>query len=289
MDEGPKEKPLPRHRLDSWKAIAAYLNRGCKTAQRWHTLYGLPVHQLGEKSTSVFAYAEELEEWMKSRREAKSPQAAESPRSAPLFKDTDQDEIRRLRQIIARLEETKGARVVTVEWERQEGYGYLFYITAPTTASEEVFGIAMTEMIVKAFRVIGANLRPDVVAGDHIAPPRIQPERAGCYLKEVLGRWIIVNAADRGLAWSGSRWVSHKNGMPTGGVQISNFEVKLEAFQEAEKAGLRPVLNGFCTDATSITCFQCGMTSYNENDVRERYCGNCRVFLEGGATEERTR
>jgi hypothetical protein len=26
----------------------------------------------------------------------------------------------------------------------------------------------------------------------------------------------------------------------------------------------------------SITCPQCGMTSYNETDVAERYCGNCR-------------
>jgi ribosomal protein L37E len=25
----------------------------------------------------------------------------------------------------------------------------------------------------------------------------------------------------------------------------------------------------------SITCPRCGMTSYNPNDVREGYCGNC--------------
>jgi ribosomal protein S27AE len=25
----------------------------------------------------------------------------------------------------------------------------------------------------------------------------------------------------------------------------------------------------------SITCPRCGMTSYNENDIREGYCGNC--------------
>ena len=25
----------------------------------------------------------------------------------------------------------------------------------------------------------------------------------------------------------------------------------------------------------SITCPQCGMTSYNPNDIREGYCGNC--------------
>lgn len=25
----------------------------------------------------------------------------------------------------------------------------------------------------------------------------------------------------------------------------------------------------------SITCPRCGMTSYNPNDIREKYCGNC--------------
>lgn len=28
----------------------------------------------------------------------------------------------------------------------------------------------------------------------------------------------------------------------------------------------------------SITCPECGMTSYNPNDVREGYCGNCHDF-----------
>jgi protein-arginine kinase activator protein McsA len=28
----------------------------------------------------------------------------------------------------------------------------------------------------------------------------------------------------------------------------------------------------------SSTCPQCGMTSHNPNDVRERYCGNCHQY-----------
>ena len=28
----------------------------------------------------------------------------------------------------------------------------------------------------------------------------------------------------------------------------------------------------------SITCPRCAMTSYNANDIRERYCGNCHQF-----------
>ena len=33
----------PRHRLESWKEIAAYLGRDVRTAQRWERLGGLPV------------------------------------------------------------------------------------------------------------------------------------------------------------------------------------------------------------------------------------------------------
>ena len=29
---------------------------------------------------------------------------------------------------------------------------------------------------------------------------------------------------------------------------------------------------------SSITCPQCGLTSYNSNDVREQYCPNCHAF-----------
>jgi hypothetical protein len=28
----------------------------------------------------------------------------------------------------------------------------------------------------------------------------------------------------------------------------------------------------------AITCPRCGMTSWNPNDVRERYCGNCHAY-----------
>jgi hypothetical protein len=30
----------------------------------------------------------------------------------------------------------------------------------------------------------------------------------------------------------------------------------------------------------SITCPSCGMTSWNENDVREGYCGNCHDWTQ---------
>jgi adenylate cyclase len=54
-------------RLDSWKEIAAYLNRGTRTVQRWERDAGLPVHRLQhEKLGSVYAYRSELDGWWKS-------------------------------------------------------------------------------------------------------------------------------------------------------------------------------------------------------------------------------
>jgi hypothetical protein len=100
-----------------------------------------------------------------------------------------------------------------------------------------------------------------------------------CYVSEnAFGRWVIVNAANRDLAWSGSRWVAHRNGLPAGGVQVSNFERAVEAYENAVQAGLKPLTYSIAAKGENITCFKCGMTSWNENDVRERYCGNCHEF-----------
>jgi hypothetical protein len=53
-----------------------------------------------------------------------------------------------------------------------------------------------------------------------------------------LGRWIIVNGEHEDLAWSGSRWVPHYQGFPTGGVQIVNFATHEEAQAYADDAVL---------------------------------------------------
>jgi TolB-like protein/Tfp pilus assembly protein PilF len=59
----------PSGRLDSWKEIAAYLNRGARTVQRWEREEGLPVHRLQhDKLGSVYAYRGELDDWWESRR-----------------------------------------------------------------------------------------------------------------------------------------------------------------------------------------------------------------------------
>src|SRR5580704_19772956 len=66
-------------RLDSWKEIAAYLNRDVTTVQRWEKREGMPVHrQLHDKMGSVYAFRSELDAWMQSRSEHNSAGAAAS-------------------------------------------------------------------------------------------------------------------------------------------------------------------------------------------------------------------
>ncbi len=55
--------------LESWKEIAAYLQRDAKTAQRWEKEEGLPVHRHSHKSrSSVYAYPAEIDGWKATRR-----------------------------------------------------------------------------------------------------------------------------------------------------------------------------------------------------------------------------
>ena len=58
----------PEDRLDSWKEIAAYLNRDVTTVQRWEKREGMPVHRhLHDRMGSVFASRSELDRWARSR------------------------------------------------------------------------------------------------------------------------------------------------------------------------------------------------------------------------------
>lgn len=55
-------------RLDSWKEIAAYLNRDVTTVQRWEKRERMPVHRhLHERVGSVYAFRAELDEWARGR------------------------------------------------------------------------------------------------------------------------------------------------------------------------------------------------------------------------------
>ena len=64
----PSNKPQ-EDRLDSWKEIAAYLNRDVTTVQRWEKREGMPVHRhLHDRAGSVYASREELDAWVSSRK-----------------------------------------------------------------------------------------------------------------------------------------------------------------------------------------------------------------------------
>jgi hypothetical protein len=59
-------EPPQFERLDSWKEIADYLGRDVRTAMRWEKTQGLPVRRVpGGPGRSVFAYAAEIDVWLK--------------------------------------------------------------------------------------------------------------------------------------------------------------------------------------------------------------------------------
>jgi Tol biopolymer transport system component len=79
-------------RLESWKAIAAYMGRGVTTVQRWEREEGLPVRRHAHSTRgSVFAFRREIEAW-RSGREAMGlptlPAAAGAP-AAPVTTASD--------------------------------------------------------------------------------------------------------------------------------------------------------------------------------------------------------
>jgi tetratricopeptide (TPR) repeat protein len=68
-----------RRRLESWKEIAAYLQRDVRTAQRWECHGRLPVHRLPlGKRGSVFAYCSELDAWRESQGPASETRFADA-------------------------------------------------------------------------------------------------------------------------------------------------------------------------------------------------------------------
>jgi hypothetical protein len=72
-----------RETLESWKQIAAYLNRSERTVRRWESCEGLPVHRHGhQKQDTVFARVDEIDRWM-SRRTQRVRPAASAMRSEP--------------------------------------------------------------------------------------------------------------------------------------------------------------------------------------------------------------
>ena len=69
-------------RLNSWKEIAAYLDRDPRTVQLWEKTEGLPVHRLNHQArASVYAYTGEIDDWLYTR--TLRGTAARSPKDEP--------------------------------------------------------------------------------------------------------------------------------------------------------------------------------------------------------------
>src|SRR5713226_1021679 len=73
---GPEGPALQDKKLVSWKEIASHLGREVRTVQRWERSEGLPVyrHEHLRKST-VYAFANELDDWIKKRQPKDDPEA----------------------------------------------------------------------------------------------------------------------------------------------------------------------------------------------------------------------
>lgn len=68
------------NRLDSWKEIAAYLDRDVSTVKRWEKQEGLPVHRHFHKSQGrVYSFPSEIDSWLANR--SRSPAIASSNRN----------------------------------------------------------------------------------------------------------------------------------------------------------------------------------------------------------------
>jgi tetratricopeptide (TPR) repeat protein len=71
-------------RLDSWKEIAAFLQRDVRTVQRWEKQAGLPVHRHAEsRLRTAYAYRSELESWWRAQRTIVEPTSAPAAEAIP--------------------------------------------------------------------------------------------------------------------------------------------------------------------------------------------------------------
>jgi hypothetical protein len=76
-----------QERLSTWKEIAVYLDCDVRTCQRWERKLALPVHRFDPDSskTRVFAYKNELDEWLKKDLSTKSSRINISGKKAKYF------------------------------------------------------------------------------------------------------------------------------------------------------------------------------------------------------------
>lgn len=104
--------------LNSWKEIAAYLNRGVRTVQRWERELNLPVHRIGKgKRSPVYANVAELDFWLRTI-EAMRPS---EPHSEPLpIRQNTDSPIQNLRLLRSAMRQLSRAVAENSVRQRQE-------------------------------------------------------------------------------------------------------------------------------------------------------------------------
>ena len=89
MSDNAQNSPNAELRLESWKEIAAYLQRDVSTVIRWEKHEHLPVHRQHHLSrSSIYAYPGELEAWRAHRKPAAESKRSTWWRSIPAFAST---------------------------------------------------------------------------------------------------------------------------------------------------------------------------------------------------------
>ena len=70
-----ESSPRANRRLDTWKEIGAFFGRDERTVKRWETMRGLPVHRVpGAGRANVYAYTDELAEWLNGAKISAEPE-----------------------------------------------------------------------------------------------------------------------------------------------------------------------------------------------------------------------
>ncbi len=77
----------PQKILDSWKRIAAFLERSERTVRRWEATECFPIHRRGDKRQDTFyAYPQEVDDWSWKRRQFTGASGPEEAEPMPLAK-----------------------------------------------------------------------------------------------------------------------------------------------------------------------------------------------------------
>lgn len=60
--------PKKTEAVESWQAIAEYFGKEKSTVLRWHHKRPLPIARVGGPGSSVYAFPEDLDDWLKRRK-----------------------------------------------------------------------------------------------------------------------------------------------------------------------------------------------------------------------------